>query len=109
MMQTFENANKFNKEFVDSAMKSAAAWTSGLQAIAAQSADYAKVSMERGSEAFEKVASAKSPEKVFEIQAEYAKSAFEGFVAQATKVSELYADLAKDAYKPIEGVFAKTK
>ncbi len=109
MMQTFENASKFNKEFVDGAMKSAAAWTNGLQTIATQSAEYAKTSMEKGTEAFEKLASAKSPEKAFEVQAEYAKSAFEGFVAQATKVGELYADLAKDAYKPIEGIFAKGK
>jgi hypothetical protein len=30
------------------------------------------------------------------MQSAYAKSAYEGFVAQATKIGELYADLAKE-------------
>ena len=39
-----------------------------------------------------------------EVQTEYAKSAYEGLVAQATKMGELYTDLAKEAYKPFEGM-----
>ena len=35
------------------------------------------------------------------------KSAYEGFVAQATKMGELYVDLAKEAYKPYEGYLSK--
>jgi Phasin protein len=32
-----------------------------------------------------------------QIQSEYAKTSFEGFVAQATKMSELYSNIAKSA------------
>jgi Pyridine nucleotide-disulphide oxidoreductase, dimerisation domain len=32
------------------------------------------------------------------------RTAYEGFVAHATKIGELYADLAKELYKPIEGI-----
>jgi hypothetical protein len=42
-----------------------------------------------------------------EVQSEYLKSSYEDFVAQSTKLSELYAGLAKEAYKPFEGVIAK--
>ena len=70
MMQSFESVSKFNKEFVDGAMKGAAAWTNGIQAIAAETAEYAKTSMENGTAAFEKAAAAKSPEKAIEVQAE---------------------------------------
>jgi hypothetical protein len=35
------------------------------------------------------------------------KTAYEGFVAQSTKMGELYANLAKDAFKPYEGLVAK--
>lgn len=109
MMQSFESVSKLNKEFVDGAMKSAAAWTNGMQAIAAETADFVKSSMENGTSTFEKVTSAKSAEKAMEIQADYAKSAFEGAVAQATKVGEIYTDMAKDAYKPFESAFNKAK
>ncbi len=51
----------------------------------------------------------KSLEKAIEIQTDYAKSAYEGFVSQATKMGELYADLAKEAYKPFETLVAKAK
>ena len=55
----------------------------------------------------EKLLGAKSLDKAIEIQTDYAKSAYEGFVAQATKIGELYADLAKETYKPFEGYVAK--
>ena len=35
--------------------------------------------------------------------------ALETFVAEATKIGELYADLAKETYKPIENALAKVK
>ena len=43
------------------------------------------------------------------MQTEYAKTAYEGFVAKASKISELYADLAKETYKPFESLMAKAK
>ena len=49
-----------------------------------------KKSFEDGSAALEKLFGAKSLEKAIEIQSDYAKSAYEGFVAEATKMGELY-------------------
>ena len=39
----------------------------------------------------------KSFDNAVQIQSEYAKTSFEGFVAQATKMAELYSNLAKSA------------
>ena len=47
--------------------------------------------------------------KAIEVQTEYAKTAYEGFVAKASKIGELYADLAKETYKPFEILMAKAK
>jgi phasin family protein len=74
------------------------------QAIAIEFANYSKRSLEDHTAATEKLMSAKSLEKAVEVQTEYVKTAYEGFVAHATKIGELYADLAKELYKPIEGV-----
>ena len=79
----------------------------GRQAIAAEVADYSKKSFEDGTEAVEKLFGVKSLEKAIEIQTDYAKTAYEGFVAQATKIGELYADLAKETYKPFEAFAVK--
>jgi hypothetical protein len=80
----------------------------GVQAIAAEAADYSKKSFEEGSAALEKLLGAKSLDKAMEIQTSYAKTAYEGFVAQATKIGELYADLAKETYKPFENFVGKS-
>ena len=109
MWQSFDDAGKYGKEFVDSGLKSFASVSKGTQAIAAEAAEYSKKSFEAGSQAFEKLLSAKSFEKAVEVQLEYTKQAYEGFVAEATKLGELYADMAKDAYKPYESVVAKVK
>jgi phasin family protein len=109
MTQTFEDAGKFGKEFVDNGLKSFNSLSKGVQAIAVEATEYTKKSFETGSQAFEKLIAAKSFEKAIEVQSDYAKQAYEGFVAEATKLAELYAELAKDAYKPFESMVAKSK
>ena len=42
----------------------------------------------------------RSFDKAVEVQTEFAKSAFETFVAETQKIGALYGDLAKQAYKP---------
>lgn len=107
MMQQFEGLQKASKDNVDAALKSFGVASKGVQAIAAESTDFAKKSFEQGTAAFEKLAGVKTLDKAIELQTEFAKTAFEGYVAQATKMGELYASLAKDAYKPFEGLVAK--
>ena len=48
----------------------------------------------------------KSPDKFVELTTEYAKSAQETFVAEATKIGELYKAFAQEAFKPITSSFS---
>jgi hypothetical protein len=98
---------KLSKDNVDATMKSFGALSKASQAIATEFADYTKKSFEDGTKVMEKLLGAKSLDKAIEIQTDYAKTAYEGFVAQATKMGELYADLAKETYKPFEAYMAK--
>jgi hypothetical protein len=107
MMQQFEAFQKVGKENVDAALKSFGVASKGLQTIAVESSDFTKKSFEQGTAVVEKLVAVKTIDKAFEIQAEYAKSAYEGLVAQATKMGELYTAMAKDAFKPFEAVIAK--
>jgi hypothetical protein len=107
--QTFDDASKFGKEFMDNGLKSLATFSKGFQAIAVETTEYAKKSFENGSAALEKLVAAKSLEKAIEVQTDYAKSAYEAFVAEATKLSDLYAEMFKDTYKPFEVAAARAK
>ena len=99
---TTDEMQKLGKDSMDLMLTSFGAWTKNAQALAAEVADYSRKSYSESAAAWEKFLGAKSLEKAMEVQSDYFKSAYEDFVAQATKLSELYADLAKEAYKPFE-------
>jgi phasin family protein len=98
---------KFGKEGMDMTMASFGAWTKNAQAIASELAGYSKKAFEDSAAAWERLLAAKSPDKAVEVQTEYLKSTYEEFVAQTTKISGLYADMAKEAFKPFENVLGK--
>lgn len=102
-----DQMQKMSKDSMDMAMASFGAWSKNAQAIATEVADYSKKSFEGSAAAWEKLMGARSLEKAMEVQSEYLKSSYEDFVAQSTKLSELYTDFAKEAYKPFEGAMAK--
>jgi phasin family protein len=104
-----DELNKFSKDSMDVALNSFGAWTKNTQAIANEVADYTKKSFEGSAAAWEKLLGAKSLEKAVEVQSEFVKSAYEDFIAEASKLSELYADFAKQAYKPFEGVIKASR
>jgi hypothetical protein len=73
-----------------------------MLAIVAEATDYTKKSLDDRLAFIEKLvgAKAKSFDSALRIQSEYAKTSFEGFAAQATKMGELYSNLAKVTFKP---------
>ena len=91
MLKNFDDIQKVGKDNMDTAMKSFGSVSKGLQAIASEVAIYSKKSFEEGSAAAEKLLGAKSIEKAIEIQTDYAKSAYESFVAGATRIGAEYA------------------
>jgi hypothetical protein len=96
------------KEGFDASVRSLGEVNKGFQAIAATVTDYSKKAFEDGTRAFEQLIGAKSLEQALEIQSQYAKKAFDAYIAQASKLGEMYVDLARSAYKPVEQVAAKT-
>jgi hypothetical protein len=107
MVKNFDEVQQFGKDNIDATLKSFGALSKSAQAIAVEFADYSKKVFESGTAATERLIGAKSLEKAFEVQSDYVKSSYESFVAEATKIGELYADLAREAYKPFESQFGK--
>ncbi|NLH83638.1 MAG: phasin family protein [Phyllobacteriaceae bacterium] len=108
-MNTVEDMQKVAKENAENVQKAFTSFSKGLQTIATEMSDFSKKSFEEGSAVLEQLAGAKTLDKVVEIQAEYAKKAYEGLVAQSTKIGELYVDLAKEMAKPFESLMPKGK
>jgi phasin family protein len=106
-MVRIDDVQKLGKDNMDATLKSFGAFSKSLQAITVEIADYSKKVFEQNTAATEKLLGARSLDKAIEVQSDYAKSAYETFVAEATKLGELYADLAREAYKPFETQFGK--
>ena len=106
-MVKIEDVQTYGKEQLDAAVSSAQSFSTGVQAIATAYGDYSKKSFEEAKTFVEKFSGVKSLDKAIEVQTEFAKSAYETFVAESQKIGELYTDLAKQAYKPFETLVAK--
>ena len=102
-----EDIQSYGKEHLETVVASATTVQNGLQAIAAAYGDYTKKSFEDTKSFVEKLSGVKSLDKAIEVQTEFAKSAYETFVAESQKIAGLYADLAKQTFKPLEGMVAK--
>jgi hypothetical protein len=107
MMFKVEDIQNYGKEQYETAVASATGLQNGLSAIASAYGDYTKKSYEDTKSFVEKLSGVKSIDKALEAQTEYAKSSYETFVADAQKIAGLYGDLAKQAFKPLEGIVAK--
>ena len=102
-----EDMQSYGKEQYETAVAHATSLQSGLSAIVSAYGDYTKKSYEDTKSYVEKLSGVKSLDKAIEAQSEYAKTAYETFVADSQKIAGLYGDLAKQAIKPLEGVVAK--
>jgi hypothetical protein len=106
-MFKLEDIQNYGKDQYETAVAHASSLQNGLSAIATAYGDYGKKSYEDTKSFVEKLSGVKSLDKALEAQTEYARSAYETFVADAQKIAGLYGDLARQSFKPLEGVVAK--
>lgn len=104
---TNEDSQKAGQAAIDMTLNAFGIWSKGAQAIATEVIDYAKKSTESSAQAWEKLVGAKSLESAFEVQSQYARSAYQEFVAETAKLSELYVEFAREAYAPLRTAFSE--
>jgi len=108
-MSNAEQIHQATKEFGEAASASAHTFATSLQTVASAHAAFAKKLMQHGSEFVSQLTSIKEPAKLIELQSEYVKNAYETFVTETKKISELYSDLFKQTTKPFENLIEKNK
>jgi hypothetical protein len=107
MAGTFDSVTQLGKEQFEAVSAAAAAVTKGWQSIAAETTDYSKKSFEKGRILAEKLIGVKKIDEAIQLQSDFAKTAYEDFLAEATKIGELYTNIAKEAFKPFESAASK--
>jgi hypothetical protein len=111
MFETFDKATKdfqkITKDNYDTMVRSYGELNRNFQDIGARVTDYSKQAFADATCTFEKLIGAKSFEHAIEIQSQYAKKAYDNWVAEATKIGEMYASATREAYKPVEKAVVK--
>lgn len=102
-----EGYQRLSKEGFDAAVRSFGEVNKGFQAIASELTDYSKKTFDDVIRAWEQFLGAKSVDQAFEIQAQYAKQAYDNYIAEVSKLGEMYVGLARTAYKPVEQAVGK--
>ena len=108
MPNKYEELQKVSKTNIEATANAFQTLSKTTQTITTEITEYSKRSLENGSKAMQSLFAVKSPEKAFEVQTEYAKAAYEDFTAQVAKLGELYAELAKEIFKPYETFAGKS-
>ena len=85
------------REQIDAPDASMNSFPGGFHAIATAYSDYTKKSFEETRSFVEKLSGVKSVDKAIEVQTEFAKSAFETFMAESQKIGALYRNLATES------------
>ena len=93
----------YGKDNAEAATQSATAAGKGIESINSEIYSYSKQSIEDSVAATKAVLGSKSVHEAFEFQTEYAKSAFEAYVAELSKIGELATAATKDSYAPFKG------
>ena len=93
----------YGKETADAVTKSATVAGKGIESINSEIYSYSKQSIEDTVAATKAVMGSKSIHEAFEFQTDFAKSAFEAYVAELSKLSELSTAVAKDSFAPFKG------
>lgn len=107
MANNFGDVQKLGKDQFEQFSASAAAVARGFQALASEATEYSKRSLETTTSFMERLVGVKSVGSAIQIQSEFAKTQFENFFAQANRVGEIYRDIAKEAYRPMESAVQK--
>jgi phasin family protein len=106
----FEKATKnyghfigYGKETAEAYMKAATIAGKGVETLQSEMYGFSKQSIEESLAATKAVLGSKSVHEAFEIQTGFAKTAFEAYVGQMTRLSEIFTATSKEAFAPLQG------
>ncbi len=97
----YEEMTEFTKGNVEALVASGRVAAKAAENLGQGAADYSKRSFETASTTLRSFASAKSPTELFQLQSEFARTAFDSAVAESSKLSESLMKLAGEIAQPL--------
>ena len=99
----YDNVVGYSKDNAEALIKSATVAGKGAETLQNEIYSYAKQALEDSITAGKAILGAKSVHEAIEIQTDFAKTAFENYVAELTKFNQLFTATAKNSFAPLQG------
>ncbi len=100
-IKSLEEITTFSTGNVEAVVASSQAAAKAIESLNTEALSFAKTSFEGSMAAAKAMAAAKSLQEIVDLQNTFSKSAIDGFVAQSTKLSEMFTQLSKEAMQPL--------
>lgn len=101
--RNYDQFLSYGRDTVEAYMKAANAAGKGVETWQSEFYSFSKQTMEDSIAATKALLGSKSIHEAFELQSDFAKSAFDSYVGQVTKLNEIALSAAKDAFEPFQG------
>jgi phasin family protein len=93
----------YGKETVEAYTKAANVAAKGAETLHNEIFAWSKQSMEDAITQTKALMATKSVHEAFELQSDFAKTQFDGYVSQMTKLGEIFTATAKNSFAPFQG------
>lgn len=103
MVKGYDRFFGYGRETMEAYVKAANTAGKGVETIHGEIYAYSKQSFEDSVSVAKAVFGSKSVHEAFELQSDFVKSAFDAYVSELTKISEIAFSTAKDAISPLQG------
>jgi phasin family protein len=103
VVKNYDQVVGYNKDTVEACTKAASAAGKGAETLHNELYSYSKQSVEGSLAAAKALLGTKSVQEALELQSVFAKSAFDAYVTEVTKLSEIFLSTAKDTFEPLQG------
>ena len=102
-VKNYDTLVGYGKETVEAVVKSAEATGKGAETLHNEIYAFSKTSVEESIAAAKALMASKSVHEAIELQTGFAKTGFEKYVGELTKLSEIYSATTKQAFAPLQG------
>jgi phasin family protein len=102
-VKNYDHFLGYGKETVEAYVKAANAAGKGAETINGEIYAFSKSSIEESIAATKAVLGSKSIHEAIEVQTDFAKTAFDAYVGQMTKLGQLFTATSKETFAPLQG------
>ena len=99
--KNYDELADFNKDTIEAVIASSNVVAKGVEEVGQEIAAYAQQAAEKNIETAKKLFAVRNVQDALDLQAEWAKTAFDGFVAESAKLQELSLQVSTQASQPI--------